>query len=89
MLAKQQLHCLSSIYDDFLFVGTSCMDLEDGVMTSRPHDGTAVFRRKSLTAYPVSNVDNCIVGMIIKCQNNSIVIINVYLPYNSPSNVEA
>ena len=42
-LAKQQLHFLSSIHDDFLFVGTSCMDLEDEVMTGRPHGGTAVF----------------------------------------------
>ena len=65
------------------------MDLEDGVMTGRPHGGTAVLWRKSLTAYPVSNVDKCIVGINIKCQNNSIVIINVYLPFNSPSNVEA
>ena len=88
-LAKQQLHSLSSIHDDFLFVGTSCMDLEDGVMTGRPHGGTAVLWRKSLTAYPVSNVDKSIVGINIKCQNNSIVIINVYLPFNSPSNVEA
>ena len=86
-LAKQQLHSLSSIHDDFLFVGTSCMDLEDGVMTTRPHVGTAVLWRKSLTAYPVSNVDKSIVGINIKCQNNSIVIINVYLPFNSPSNV--
>ena len=65
------------------------MDLEDGVMTGRPHGGTAVLWRKSLTAYPVSNVDKSIVGINIKCQNNSIVIINVYLPFNSPSNVEA
>ena len=88
-LAKQQLHSLSSIHDDFLFVGTSCMDLEDGVMTGRPHGGIAVLWRKSLTAYPVSNVDKSIVGINIKCQNNSIVIINVYLPFNSPSNVQA
>ena len=88
-LAKQQLHSLSSIHDDFLFVGTSCMDLEDGVMTGRPHGDTAVLWRKSLTAYPVSNVDKSIVGINIKCQNNSIIIINVYLPFNSPSNVEA
>ena len=65
------------------------MDLEDGVMTGRPHGGTAVLWRKSLTVYPVSNVDKSIVGINIKCQNNSIVIINVYLPFNSPSNVEA
>ena len=51
-LAKQQLHFLSFIHDDFLFVGTSCMDLEDGVMTGRPHGGTAVLWRKSLTTYP-------------------------------------
>ena len=80
---------LSSIHDDFLFVGTSCMDLEDGVMTGQPHGGTAVLWRKSLTAYPVSNVDKNIIGINIRCQNNSKVIINVYLPYNSPSNVEA
>ena len=65
------------------------MDLENGVMTGRSHGGTAVLWRKSLTAYPVSNVDKSIVGINIKCQNNSIVIINVYLPFNSPSNVEA
>ena len=65
------------------------MDLKDGVMTGRPHGGTAVLWIKSLTAYPVSNVDKSIVGINIKCQNNSIVIINVYLPFNSPSNVEA
>ena len=56
-LANQQLHFLSSIYDDFLFVGTFCMDLEDRVMTGRPHGGTVVLWRKSLIAYPVSNVD--------------------------------
>ena len=61
-LAKQQLHSLNSIHDDFLFVGTSCMDLEDGVMTGRPHGDTAVLWRKALTAYPVSNVDKSIVG---------------------------
>ena len=52
------------------------MDLEDGVMTGRPHGGTAVLWRKSLTAYPVSNVDKSIVGINIKCQNISIVIIS-------------
>ena len=46
-LAKQQLHFIRSIHDDFLFVGTSCMDLEDGVMTGRPHGGTAVLWKKS------------------------------------------
>ena len=65
------------------------MDLEDGVMTGRPHGGTAVLWRKSLTAYAVSKVDKSIVGINIKCQSNSIVIINIYLPYNFPSNVEA
>ena len=65
------------------------MGLDDRVMTDRPHGSTAVFWRKSLTAYPVSNIDKSIVGINIKCQNNSIVIINVYRPYNSPSNVEA
>ena len=65
------------------------MDLEDGVMTGRPHGGTAVLWRKALTAYPVSNVDKSIFEINIRCQNNSIVIINVYFPYNSPSNVEA
>ena len=88
-LAKQQLHFLSSIHDDFLFVGTSCMDLEDGVMTGRPHGGTAVLWKKSLIAYPVSNVDKNIVEINIKCQSIFIVIINVYLPYNSSSNIEA
>ena len=65
------------------------MDLEDRVMIGRPHGGTAVLWRKSLTAYLVNNVDKSIVGINIKCQNISIVIINVYLSYNSPSNVEA
>ena len=63
--AKQQLHSLSSIHDDFLFVGTSCMDLEDGVMTGRPHGGTAILWRKSFTAYPVGNVDKSIAGINI------------------------
>ena len=65
------------------------MDLEDGVMIGLPHGGTALILKKSLIAYPVSNVDKSIVGINIKCQSISIVIINVYLPYNSPSNVEA
>ena len=88
-LTEQELHILSSIDDRFYAWGTSAMDTSSEVLRGRPYGGTAILWRKDLGGCSVIDMEDCrLMCLEIFCDNKSLILINVYLPYDSCDNLD-
>ena len=89
-LFPADLPSLSKVHSDFMSFGISSMDVTDGIVLGRPFGGVAVMWRKHLTSRvkPVVFDDDGIIGLECMFDTVKILLLGVYLPYNSPNNFE-
>ena len=89
-LAKQELHLLSTVSEQFSFLATSPLDFSYGPTIGRPYGGLAILWRKSLSTCMdiVGDTDDRVIAMNIRdsCQK-SWLLVNVYLPYQCQDNL--
>ena len=86
------LQMLNAIHEDFYASGTTSMNTTDGLLTGRPHGGLAILWRKSIAQFCRIQTysDNRILGIeLSNSQSKSILLLNVYLPYNCDANVDS
>ena len=83
MLSNIDLPLLNQVHKDFFAKGLSAMDMEDGVLSGRPHGGLAILWRKSLTTSfkTVDMGDNRLLGLEVYFGSKKLLFINVYLPW--------
>ena len=81
---------LSQIDREFYFKCISSMDTESGIVCGRPYGGLALFWRKSIGSDCRTHMynDSRLLGLEITCNDSSLLIVNAYLPYCSPDNIE-
>ena len=87
-LAKQELHALNTVCDDFRGTGSSPVDLSSGSIRGRPHGGVGVLWHKSLDSF-VSVLDlhsEWACGINVSLQGDTVCILSVYLPYECDEN---
>ena len=91
-LPKQKLETLASISPTHNGAGTCNVDYQDNYVIGRPYGGTAVLWNKSLNAKVLRNSDSSLTGLQFTTESNgatqTVCIINVYLPYCAPHNME-
>ena len=87
-LYEFDLNFLNSLHKDFYAKGISSMDASKGIITGRPHGGMAVLWRKTLgnMCKIVDLDDNRLLGLEINSSNISILIVNIYMSFNSVDN---
>ncbi len=89
-LLEHDLHLLNMISPDHYAKGISSVDCQEKLLVGRPHGGLAVLWRKTLGAKCKPIVipeETRIMGLEIQTSTQSIMLVNVYLPYNSRENV--
>lgn len=63
------------------------MDSSSGILLGRPHDRLAILWRKTIASFTtVSITEERIMGMSIGPPANSVLVMNVYLPYDDGTN---
>ena len=89
-LFNDDLHVLKNIHEEFTGAGCSSMDISKSMLIGRPFGGIAFLWKKSLTGCCelVSFNDNRIIGLKLTSKNESILLLNVYLPYCCHDNFE-
>ena len=88
-LTTQELGILNSLHKDFNGCGVSAMDNTDGIRIGRPYGGVCIMWRKSLDKYILPTYYDCnwLVGIKCTFNNNTLSILNTYMPYECHSNV--
>ncbi|PZC81759.1 hypothetical protein B5X24_HaOG212203 [Helicoverpa armigera] len=88
-LSPEELAYLHSISDDFGCTGTSSMDTSAGILRGRPYGGLAILWRKS--AFNNVSVIQCnserVCAIKIVLNERSVLVFNVYMPTDVPSNL--
>ena len=87
-LSKQSLSFLNSVHSDFNARGITSIDYGDG-LSGRPHGGLCFLWRRSLDPFiePLIYVDEKrLLGLKITSSNATILLLNVYLPYQTDDN---
>ena len=89
-LAKNELILLSNTNIDFISNGISSIDDENRINTGRPFGGTGIMWRKHLNTYSAFKTYDCdrIIGLKINCTFFSLLILCIYLPYDSSENYD-
>ena len=88
--AKQNLKCLNSLHRDFIGTGAATIDESHGVYQGHYPGGVALFWRKNISANikRLEFQSNWAVAIEIQQGETSLVILNVYMPYQSIQNQE-
>ena len=81
---------LSNIHADFTAYGTSPMDCNKGLLRGRPYGGIGFMWHKSIAnkCKIVTYDDPRIIGLELNCSSHKILLLNVYLPYESHDNYD-
>ena len=89
-LFPADLPSLNKVHTEFMSFGISSMDVGNGIVVGRPYGGVAVMWRKSLASNvkPVVFGDDRIIGLECIFNNVKMLLLGVYLPYNSSQNFE-
>jgi exonuclease III len=89
-LAEHELPFVTKISDSFYAQGISSMDSNNDVLKGRPFGGLAVLWRKSLGSIckVIDCDDNRILGLEINNGGQKLLILNVYLPFDSGDNLD-
>ena len=87
-LFKHDLFVLNDISATHFAQGVSSIDSDHEILTGRPYGGLAILWRKTLghACRVITYDDNRVMGIEITSSQNSILILNVYLPYCSEAN---
>ena len=80
-LLKCELGVLSGISDVFYGNGTSAINDESGVLHGRPHGGIGVLWNKKLQNCKAVLCDERIMLFELKCGQQKILFVNVYMPF--------
>ena len=87
--SKQDLDILNNLHPNFSGTGVSTTDYQDGLVRGRPPGGgVAILWRKNLdhVIKPIDLKCNWCTAIEINTGSNTVVVISVYLPYQSPDN---
>ena len=89
-LFPSDLPSLNNVHKDFMSFGISSMDLSDGLILGRPFGGLAVLWKNNLAPFvkPISFDDNRIIGLECKIDDLKILLLGVYLPYDTKKNFD-
>ena len=89
-LNNLELDLLSNINLDFRGFGVSPMDPGPGMLTGRPYGGLGIIWRKTLDNFISQIKTECdwMCGISVKSSDREFVLLCVYLPYESPHNVD-
>ena len=89
-LSTFDLPFLTTLDDDFYCKGISSMTCDERVLTGRPFGGLAILWRKSIgqSCSIVEYDDARLLGIELKYEGNSALIVNVYMPYDCHDNVD-
>ena len=91
-LLPSELHLLTTLHPEFSARGISAVNITDDVLRGRPHGGLAVLWMESLSPYmtvalPDGNVR--MMNVIIQLpQCAPLLLVNVYMPYQSDANYD-
>ena len=86
--SQQDLCKLNSLHSEFIGIGTSTVDMRDGICVGHPPGGVAIMYRKSISASVELcdfNQDWC-TGINIMVDDKSLSILTIYMPYQCPEN---
>ena len=89
-LPKQSLSYINSVHPDFNARGISSFDYCDR-LSGRPHGGLCFLWRRSLDTFiePIIYDDETrLLGLKITTSNATILLLNVYLPYQCDDNID-
>ena len=87
---SQNVSYINSLHSDFSARGISSIDYGDG-FSGRPHGGLCFLWRRSLDPFIeilVYDDEKRLLGLKITTFNATILVLNVYLPYQSDDNVD-
>jgi hypothetical protein len=89
-LYEFELTTLASLHSEFYAKGITAIDHETDIHVGRPHGGLAILWRKSISKFCkiIEYNDNRLLGLELNSGNTVVLLVNVYMPYNSPSNHE-
>ncbi len=81
---------LSHISHEFYGCGISSMDTSNGIIRGRPYGGLAILYRKSIApkCKVINFDDNRIYGIEVTMPDGNLLLLNVYLPYESHNNFD-
>ena len=86
--SKQDLDILNNLHPNFSGTGVSTTYYQDGLVRGHPPGGVAILWRKNLDLVikPIDLKYNWCTAIEINTGSNTVVVISVYLPYQSPNN---
>ena len=89
-LFPSDLPLLNNVHNKFTSYGISSIDPSDRVIVGRPFGGVAVLWNNMLAPLvrPVSYDDNRIIGLECVINGHKMLLLGVYLPYDSKQNFE-
>ena len=89
-LANNELNVVSNTNIGFFGNGISSIDDENRINTGRPFGGTGIMWRKHLNTYSAFKTYDCdrIIGLEINCTSFSLLILCIYLPFDSSENYD-
>ena len=87
-LMEFQLSMLNNLHSDFYAKGVTAVNIDNDILTGRPYGGLAILWKKDIAQMCkiVEYNDNRLMGLELNTGNNTVMLINVYLPYNSTNN---
>lgn len=89
-LFPSELSCLNNIHNDFVSFGISSMNPSNDLIVGRPYGGVAVLWKNNLSPFvrPVTYDDDRIIGLEYSCCGVKLLLLGVYLPYDTRNNFD-
>jgi len=89
-LRDDELTMIKTVHPDFTGFGISAMDTSNGLLLGRPYGGVCILWRKSMAKYinVVQYDDKRLLGCKLCINNDTMLFINVYLPYQCDENYD-
>lgn len=89
-LYQHELSYILSLSNDYYGKAISSIEGTNCVTTGRPHGGLAILWRKSLAnmCKIVEFDHDRFLGIVVSNNNKSLLLLNVYFPYDSPDNID-
>ena len=89
-LFPSDLPSLNNVHQDFMSFGISSLDPSNGLLLGRPFGGVAVLWKNSIAQYvkPITFDDDRIIGLECIIDDLKILLLGVYLPYDTKKNFD-
>ena len=90
-LTQDELPLLRQLHVDFDGAGVSSMNTSDAMLYGRTYGGVAILWRKSLAhlCIIIKYDDQRLLGLNLSASEDSLFVLNVYMPYQCPDNYES